>query len=480
MARASLYRVRIAVAGRTFGAVVSAGTRDCCVASYVRLRIITIRMVRDKPMTYNLATHRRRCTSRSKTLDNFIGLVLLTVFSPTMKIVSTLLVLLCCLVFTGRAQQSIPLPGANLVVFHTGTTLLAATYNDGIAIITSADGSIVHTLKTNNSITALAWSPDGSSLAFGCKDGSLRLWNTAETKVQTFTSATSAITALEWNPDGTQITVGTATGLLEQRDGQKGKTIRTLKGHTTAIADLVWTKDELRAVDVQGTLTRWKSTTGTSLSAFKLPKPIITAAWSPNGAFLLSVDTTSAIIRDILTGMVQPLGTSAKAGIRSASWDAHSTLITTVDNEGVITVWEALNSAPFVYPASVRVDNAQSLVMIDNQHIAVTNTKDIILYDLTMVTEVPASLAAIPTLQVYPNPIILQNSTVALTVGAPTHVQLTVVDLQGREIATLCNERLPAGQYTYTFGNVITAPGIYLLRLVTPQGQKTVPLVIVR
>lgn len=396
-----------------------------------------------------------------------------------MKIISTLLVLLCCLVFTGNAQQNIPLPGANLVVFHTGTTLLAATYNNGIAIIASTDGSIVKTLKSNDSITVLAWSSDGNSLLFGCKDGSVRLWNMAEAKAQTFTPAKSAITALEWSPDGTQFVVGTATGLLEQRDGQKGKTIRTLKGHTAAIADLIWTKDELRAVDVQGTVTHWKSTTGTSLSGFRLPKPIISATWSPNGAFLLSVDTTSAIIRDILTSTQTLLATSAKTGIRAASWDAHSTLVTTVDNEGVITVWEALNGAPFVYPGSVRVDNAQSLAMIDNKHIAVTNTKDIILYDLTMVTEVPALLAAMPTLRVYPNPM-LQNGVVELSVVAPTHVHLSVVDIQGREIATFCNERLPAGQYTYTTGNFSITPGIYLLQLLTPQEQTTVPLVIVR
>lgn len=396
-----------------------------------------------------------------------------------MKILSTLLVLLCCLVFTSRAQENIPLPGANLVVFHTGTTLLAVTYNEGIAIITSADGSIVSTLKNSDSITVLAWSSDGKSLLFGCKDGSVRLWNTAETKAQTFTPAKSAITALEWSPDGTQFVVGTAAGLLEQRDRQKGKTIRTLKGHTTGIADIVWTKDELRSVDIQGAIIRWESTTGTSLSTFKLPKPIITAAWSPNGASLLSVDATSTIIQNILTSTQTLLATSAKAGVRAVSWNTHSTLVTTLDSSGKVIVWEAFGGAPFINANSVRESNAQSLAMIDDLRIAVTNKKDVILYDLTMVTDVPALLAAMPTLRVYPNPM-LQNGVIELSVVAPMYVHLSVVDIQGREIATFCNERLPAGQYTYTTGDVITTPGIYLLQLVTPQKQTTVPLVIVR
>lgn len=397
-----------------------------------------------------------------------------------MKILFTLL-LLCCLVLTVQAQPVIiPLPGAGLTALHTGKNLLAVTYTDGIAIITPTDGSIVQTLKTSDHITTVVWAPDGISLVFGCEDGSLRLWKLAASTAQIFPPAKTAITALAWSNDGKQIIVGTASGILEQRDGQSGKTIRTLKSHHTAIACITWQKEELCSVDIQGKIIRWNSNTGTTLSVIELQNPITTAMWSPDGNALFVADIKDAVIHHFTTKTEVSLENFAKTGIRAASWDAHSSFVATADFQGEIALWDAVRGIE-PYPATNHTlfDNLQSLTLLSDYHIAITNKKDVILYDLTMTTDVPASLAYLPALRVYPNPM-AHNGIVQLSLLTTTQVQLTITDVQGREILTLCNERLPAGDYTYTLNNFITTPGIYVLQLITPQGQTTRPLIIVR
>ncbi len=78
-------------------------------------------------------------------------------------------------------------------------------------------------------------------------------------------------------------------------------------------------------------------------------------------------------------------------------------------------------------------------------------------YDLPMAFELGTN---------YPNPF-NPTTTIPYRLGEAAHVQLDVVDLTGRHIATLVDGYQPAGHHTVRFEALHLASGIYLYRLLT-------------
>ena len=66
--------------------------------------------------------------------------------------------------------------------------------------------------------------------------------------------------------------------------------------------------------------------------------------------------------------------------------------------------------------------------------------------------------------QNYPNPF-NPSTTIAFQIPSPDFVELTVYNILGREVATLVNERLPAGKHTVKFDGNRLASGIYFYQL---------------
>jgi hypothetical protein len=60
------------------------------------------------------------------------------------------------------------------------------------------------------------------------------------------------------------------------------------------------------------------------------------------------------------------------------------------------------------------------------------------------------------------------------------HVALKVFDVLGREVATLVNEKLPAGSYTVQLNAEDLASGIYFARLASGGRMLTMKLVVAK
>lgn len=64
----------------------------------------------------------------------------------------------------------------------------------------------------------------------------------------------------------------------------------------------------------------------------------------------------------------------------------------------------------------------------------------------------------------YPNPF-NPETNIEFDVARNSHIELKVYDIQGHEVATLVNERLPAGHYTKIFNGNELASGIYFYQI---------------
>lgn len=89
---------------------------------------------------------------------------------------------------------------------------------------------------------------------------------------------------------------------------------------------------------------------------------------------------------------------------------------------------------------------------------------------------VPTELAlGVPT----PNPA-RTNTDLVFALPTASHVDLSVVDLQGREVARLVDGDLPAGLHRVRWMPGASAPGVYLVRLIAADGARVRRFVVVR
>ena len=93
-------------------------------------------------------------------------------------------------------------------------------------------------------MTGVAWSPDGTRLATGSDDWTVRIWNpTTGQTTPTLTGHTNRVTAVAWSPDGTHLATTSRDETVRIWNSATGQTTHTLTGHTGVVTGVAWSPD---------------------------------------------------------------------------------------------------------------------------------------------------------------------------------------------------------------------------------------------
>ncbi|OWK46905.1 WD40 repeat domain-containing protein [Fimbriiglobus ruber] len=205
-----------------------------------------------------------------------------------------------------------------------GKTLASAGYDRTIKLwdVTTATTPNLRQTLTDHSdaVYALAWNPKGTLLASGAADRAVKVWDVSTGKrLYTLSDPTDWVYTVAWNPAGTHLTAGGADKSIRtwEAGAKGGKLIRSAFAHDRAVTRLVYAPDgaTLYSVGEDRVVKAWDAAKLTEVKVFPAqPDQVLAVALRPDGKQLaLGGFDGSVVLFDTASGTAKPLSLTKAA-----------------------------------------------------------------------------------------------------------------------------------------------------------------------
>jgi WD40 repeat protein/predicted Ser/Thr protein kinase len=140
----------------------------------------------------------------------------------------------------------------------------------------------------------VAWSPEGRRIAYGAghADFPVEIWDVGRDVVQTLRGHVDEVWAVRWSPDGSQLASGGYDRTIRIWDATNGQLIQVLDGHRRQVKHLDWSGDGSRLYSAgdDGLVNVWRMNEPDSLAVLlgQHKEAVERVKWSPDGTRLVS------------------------------------------------------------------------------------------------------------------------------------------------------------------------------------------------
>jgi WD40 repeat protein/transcriptional regulator with XRE-family HTH domain len=228
--------------------------------------------------------------------------------------------------------------------------MLAAAARPGVAVLASHGGAV-------DSVDSVAFSPNGTTLATGNADGTVRLWDVATRRqITTLTGPTGPVNSVAFSHDGTTLATGSADGTVRLWDVATRRQIAALTSHDGPVTSVAFSLDgtTLATGNADGTIRLWDAATRHPVSGPPTSHggPVVGVAFGPGGGTLASGNDDGTVsLWDLANGSCTggPL-INDPSRATSVALSPDGGTLAAGNADGTIRLWDAATGSPTSRP----------------------------------------------------------------------------------------------------------------------------------
>ena len=233
------------------------------------------------------------------------------------------------------------------VVFSPDGTLLASgSLDNTVKLWDVANRRNIATLKGHTRVvTAVSFSPDGALLVSGSDDGTIKLWDVASRRnIATLKGHRNWVGSVVFSPDGTLLASGSRDNTIKLWDVASRRNIATLKGHTKHIQSVVFSPDGtlLASGSRDNTIKLWDVASRRNIATLKGHRNWVrSVSFSPDRAILASGSEDNTVrLWDVAGRRNFAILKGHRSRVRSVSFSPDGAILASGSADGTVRLWD--------------------------------------------------------------------------------------------------------------------------------------------
>lgn len=245
-----------------------------------------------------------------------------------------------------------------------GTTVASGGADGTVVLWRAATGDKIHVIDAHSKdVEAVSFSPDGKMLATAGKDNAIVLWNTATGKEisslevqprkglagsigrwKSLAGYSQWVVAVAFSPDGKSLASGGNGKAVILWDVKTGEQTNILEGHSSRVRSVAFSPDGkmLASGSDDNTVILWDTATGNEIRTLEGHSySVNSVCFSPDGKILVSgSDDNSITLWDVKTGAKTQDLKGHSESVRSVMFSADGKILASGSSDQTVILWD--------------------------------------------------------------------------------------------------------------------------------------------